>query len=178
MQSSRKRRTPKSKSSNSAQPILSPNPGPPPTPTPSSATCSRRHARGRRYSAGEVRGIGAQVAGWLGGALYTDAPLTVAAAGDEAGAQRLYQLLHDYLAAHDRIVVTVDWSGGVRALPRAEGKPLIYAGGGFGTGAILAHRDGAVVVAVADHDAEGLDAEARRLAVFAGRAVHVVPLGE
>lgn len=132
---------------------------------------------GRRYDAREVRGIGAQVAEWLGSALYTDAPLTVAAAGGEKGAQRLYQLLHDYLSAHDRTVVTVDWSGGIRALPRAEGKPLIYAGGGFGEGAILAHRDGSVVVAVADQDAEALDAEARRLAVFAGRAVHVVPLG-
>ena len=132
---------------------------------------------GRRYDAREVRGIGTQVAEWLGAALYTDAPLTVAASGDEAGAQRLYQLLHDYLSAHDRAVVTVDWSNGVRALPRTDGKPLIYAGGGFGEGAILAHRDGAVVVAVGDQDADALDAEARRLAVFAGRAVHVVPLG-
>lgn len=131
---------------------------------------------GRRFDAREVRGIGAQVAAWLAHALAGDAPLTVAATGDAAGAQRLYQLLHDHLVAQGRQVMTVDWSDGIRAVPRGFGKSLIYAGGAFGSGAILAHCDGALVVAVANDDAETLDHEARRLAVFAGRAVHVVPL--
>lgn len=66
----------------------------------------------------------------------------------------------------------------MRALPRGEGKPLIYAGGGFGAGTILAHSDGPIVIAVAADEEEALEAEARRLATFAGRPVHVVPLGD
>jgi uncharacterized protein involved in exopolysaccharide biosynthesis len=130
---------------------------------------------GRRYEAREVQGIGAQVASWLGGALESDAPLTVAAVDDEDGAQRLYQLLHDYLAAHGREVVIVDFSNGARALPRSAGKPLIYAGGHFAEHP-RAHRDGAVVVAVAADEGDALEAEARRLLIAAGRPVHVVPL--
>lgn len=130
---------------------------------------------GRRYGAREVQGIGAQVAAWLGDALDGDAPLTVAAVDGEDGAQRLYQLLHDYLAAHGRDVLTVDFSNGARALPRGAGKPLIYAGGHFAEQP-RAHRDGAVVVAVAADDGEALEAEARRLLIAAGRPVHVVPL--
>ena len=132
----------------------------------------------RRYDAREVRGIGAKVAEWLADALASDAPLTVAATGAAEDAQRLYQLFHDYLSAHDRAVLTVDFSNGARALPRGEGKPLIYAGGGFGPGHTPAHRDGALVIAIAADEAEALEAEVRRLTIAAGRPVHVVPLGD
>jgi uncharacterized protein involved in exopolysaccharide biosynthesis len=130
----------------------------------------------RRYAAAEVRGIGAKLGEWLGEALADDRPLTIAAIADEGAAQRLYQLAHAWLGASGVMVRTVDWSAGVRALPRGEGKPLIYAGGGFGTGTILAHGDGAILVAVAAEEEDALAAEARRLARFAGRPVHVVPL--
>lgn len=133
---------------------------------------------GRQYDAAEARGIGARVADWLGDALAGDRPLTIAATGDATDAQRLYQLIHAYCAAQGDPVRTVDWSEGVRALPRGQGKPLIYAGGGFGRGTILAHGDGAIVVAVAADEEEALEAEARRLASFVGRPVHVVPLGD
>ncbi|WP_375285632.1 GumC family protein [Sphingomonas sp.] len=132
---------------------------------------------GRHYNAAEARGIGAKVAEWLGDALDADRPLTIAATGEAEGAQRLYQLIHAYRAALGAPVRTVDWSEGVRALPRGAGKPLIYAGGGFGAGTILAHNDGPILVAVAADEEDALVAEARRLANFAGRPVHVVPLG-
>lgn len=133
---------------------------------------------GRHFDAAEARGIGTRIADWLGDALAGDRPLTVAATREAEGAQRLYQLLHAYRSLHGEPVRTVDWSEGVRALPRGEGKPLIYAGGGFGAGTILAHSDGPIVIAVAADEEEALEAEARRLATFAGRPVHVVPLGD
>lgn len=132
---------------------------------------------GRHYDAAEARGIGGRVAEWLGEALASERPLTVAATGDAEGAQRLYQLIHAYRGVSGAPVRTVDWSDGVRALPRGDGKPLIYAGGRFGTGTILAHGDGPILVAVGADEEEALEAEARRLASFAGRPVHVVPLG-
>lgn len=135
---------------------------------------------GRRYSPSETRGIGTQVAEWLGAALANDRPMTIAATGDATDAQRLYQLLHDYRAAIDAPVLTIDWSNGVGAFPRGVGKPLIYAGGGFGPGKCLAHQGGAVVVALGSRDPsiEDLEAEARRLAIVVGRPVHVIALDD
>ncbi len=133
---------------------------------------------GRRYNPSETRGIGTQVAEWLGNALSNDTPMTIAATGAATDAQRLYQLIHDYRAEIDAPVLTVDWSNGVGAFPRGDGKPLIYAGGDFGPGKCLAHQGGAVVVALGSRDPsiEDLEAEARRLAIVAGRPVHVIAL--
>ncbi len=133
---------------------------------------------GRRYTGSETRGVGTQVADWLGPALWNDKPMTIAATGAATDAQRLYQLIHDYRAATEVPVLTVDWSEGVGAFPRGGGKPLIYAGGGFGSGKCLAHQGGAVVVALGARDPsiEDLEAEARRLAIVAGRPVHVIAL--
>ena len=135
---------------------------------------------GRRYNPSETRGIGTQVADWLGNALSNDTPMTIAATGAATDAQRLYQLLHDYRAEIDAPVLTVDWSNGVGAFPRGDGKPLIYAGGDFGPAKCLAHQGGAVVVALGSRDPsiEDLEAEARRLAIVAGRPVHVIALDD
>lgn len=81
------------------------------------------------YDTREVAALAPPLAEWLGAALTDPRPLFVAAAGPDADAQALAQILYARLRDGDRAVAVVDGTRAGAAWDTAEAKPFVYLGG-------------------------------------------------
>lgn len=81
------------------------------------------------YDTREVAALAPPLARWLGAALADARPLFVAAAGPDADAQALAQLLYAELRAGDGAVAVVDGTRAGATWDAGEAKPFVYLGG-------------------------------------------------